>query len=554
MLRKLTIANYALIEQADIAFEKGLTVITGETGAGKSILLGALHLILGQRADASVLLNKEQKCVVEGVFDLSNHQLEGLFATEDVDYETLTVIRREILPGGKSRAFVNDTPVTVQFLKTLGQKLIDIHSQHQTLLLGDDDYQLKIIDTLSVNESLRDSYRKQYHHYQSLQQKQLELIRENEQLKNELDYSTFQHNQLDEAQLKPGETTLLEGELERLSHAEEIQTGVNTTLLMLQRDETSVTSLLNQVAHQMQKIAAYLPPALDTATRIESARIDLADLGRELEKWSFSIDSDPERLQLLQQRLNLIYDLQKKHKVASTDELLEIKTKLKAQIDKATFFDQELSDLEKQSDAALQALRTLANQLSESRVAVFEAMQQSITGRLQDLGMPNANFVVHLTKEPQFTPTGNDNIQFLFSANKNGTPAPIDKVASGGEMSRVMLSIKSLLSTAQELPTLIFDEIDTGVSGEVADKMGKIMHQMAAHLQVISITHLPQIAARGHRHFKVYKTDTEHQTVSRIDQLQEHDRLHEIAKMLSGASVSEAAILNAKALLEAAAG
>lgn len=550
MLRKISIRNYALIEKSDIDFASGLSVITGETGAGKSILLGALGLILGQRADTSVLFNKDEKCVVEATFDIEHYNLKDTFDQEDIDYENQSVIRREITPNGKSRAFINDTPVTVAVLKAISEKLIDIHSQHQNLLLGDDDYQLAIIDTIANNHAVKETYKIEYHKYRDLIQKQQDLIAENDRLKQDHDYFSFQYNQLKEAKLEMGEMPELEEELQRLIHSEEIKSGVSIAVNNLSGEEFSVTHNLLDAINSISKISSYLPADINCHDRLEAARIDLADLAASLERFGEGIEFDPARIGYLQQRIDLINSLMQRHKVATADELIAITKQLEEQLKKVSSFDEALEELQKLIDTQKKALLAEAGKLTQSRKDVFGRITSSIEGQLRELGIPNALFVIDHKVKEQFSISGVDEIEFMFSANKNGTPDLIAKVASGGEMSRVMLSIKSLLSTAKGLPTIIFDEIDTGVSGEVAGKMGKIMAQMSSNMQVITITHLPQIAARGSQHFKVFKTDTDHHTVSTIIQLTEQDRVTEIAKMLSGAEITDAALQNARDLMK----
>ncbi len=549
MLRKLSILNYALIEKADIDFDKGLSVITGETGAGKSILLGALGLILGQRADASVLFNKDEKCIVESTFDITHYGLEDLFSQEDVDFDNQTIIRREITPNGKSRAFINDTPVTVTLLKNIVSRLIDVHSQHQNLLLSDDNYQMMIIDTVADNQPLIISYKDLYQQYKELLTREQEMISENERLKKDQDYVRFQFNQLHDAKLQPDELELHEEELQRLNHAEEIKSNLSTAVGKLTGEEFSASQSLYEALGSIEKIAAFLPASTNAMERLSSARIDLTDLASTLDRFAEAIEFDPARISFLQQRIDLIYNLLTKHKAAKIAELLTIQNDLDEQLKKVSFFDETLQELRKEIEVCTQQLAKKAEALTGSRKAVSGRITASIESQLRDLGIPNAVFVIHHQQREHFTATGRDEIGFLFAANKNGTPAPIDKVASGGEMSRVMLSIKSLLSKAKGLPTIIFDEIDTGVSGEVADKMGSIMAQMARNIQVVTITHLPQIAAKGIQHFKVFKTDTDHHTYSSIVTLNREERVMEIAKMLSGTAITEAALQNARVLL-----
>lgn len=549
MLQQLSISNYALIDQTKIEFDRGMSVITGETGAGKSILLGALGLILGQRADAQTLLDKEKKCVVEGTFDLSEHNLKSLFDENDVDFEPQTIIRREILPNGKSRAFVNDTPANASFLKSIASYIIDVHSQHQNLLLGDDSYQMMIIDTVANNQSIKEEYAVAYRKYRDLKKREENLVIENDKMKADLDYITFQHKQLEEAKLKDGELQELETELQSLTHAEEIKTTLTQAIDTLDTCETPMLQQLSTLIHSISKIESFLPESINATKRLETAKIDLADLCNSLVKISEATEHDPERILFVQQRIDNIYMLMQKHKKQDVSELIAYKNELNEQLKHILCFDEDLEELRKEIEVSTKELTVRAKALTKSRQATFAGITSFITARLKELGMPNANFSIRHTTAEKFSVSGNDIIDMLFAANKNGEPADITKVASGGEMSRVMLSIKSLLSSSKGLPTIIFDEIDTGVSGEIADKMGHIMTEMAKNMQVIAITHLPQVAAKGAKHYKVYKTDTEERTISNITLLDSDARITEIAKMLSGASISEAAIMNAKDLL-----
>lgn len=549
MLQQLSISNYALIDQTKIEFDRGMSVITGETGAGKSILLGALGLILGQRADAQTLLDKEKKCVVEGTFDLSEHNLKSLFDENDVDFEPQTIIRREILPNGKSRAFVNDTPANASFLKSIASYIIDVHSQHQNLLLGDDSYQMMIIDTVANNQSIKEEYAVAYRKYRDLKKREENLVIENDKMKADLDYITFQHKQLEEAKLKDGELQELETELQSLTHAEEIKTTLTQAIDTLDTCETPMLQQLSTLIHSISKIESFLPESINATKRLETAKIDLADLCNSLVKISEATEHDPERILFVQQRIDNIYMLLQKHKKQDVSELIAYANELNEQLKHILCFDEDLEELRKEIEVSTKELTVKAKTLTKSRQATFAGITSFITARLKELGMPNANFSIRHTTAEKFSVSGNDIIDMLFAANKNGEPADITKVASGGEMSRVMLSIKSLLSSSKGLPTIIFDEIDTGVSGEIADKMGHIMTEMAKNMQVIAITHLPQVAAKGAKHYKVYKTDTEERTISNITLLDSDARITEIAKMLSGASISEAAIMNAKDLL-----
>lgn len=548
MLKELTISNYALIDQTDLDLDNGLTIITGETGAGKSIMLGALGLILGQRADVQVLLDKEKKCVVEATFDVTKLKLEEQFATEGADYDPITIIRREILPNGKSRAFVNDSPVSVSFLKEIGQKLIDIHSQHQNLLLSSDTFHLKVIDAIAQTQNLISDYKIAYEQYRQLIQQEKQMCDDNEKLKSEADYLSFQYKELSTAKLKSGELEQLEAEHSTLVNAEEIKEALTFAIDSLGGDE-KIISVLGNISNKLCKIQNYLPSDIEATNRIETSKIDLADLLKSLEMVNERIEYDPVRIAEIDQRIDLIYNLLKKHRVNNIDELIEIEKELSEKLKIVTDFDVEIDELRKKISEQYTIVKQKADVLTQKRKIVFDKIIADIETDLHEMGINNAKFIISHTTSTDFTSSGQDDIRFLFAANKNSEPSDIAKVASGGEMSRLMLSIKSLLSKSTDLPTIIFDEIDTGVSGEVADKMGSIMTEMAKNMQVIAITHLPQVAAKGKTHYKVYKHDVEDKTVSNIIQLNENQRIEELAKMLSGTHITDAALQNAKELL-----
>lgn len=551
MLQHLNISNYALIEKSDIEFDEGMSVITGETGAGKSIMLGALGLLLGGRADVQVLQNKEQKCIVEATFDVAKYGLRTMFEDEEVDYDDETIIRREILPNGKSRAFVNDQPVNVSFLKTLGNKLIDIHSQHQNLLLSDDSFHLNIVDTVAHDEAERLEYRGIYDQYVSLQSRERAMVEDNERMKRDLDYLEFQLRELQELKLVEDEDKELEIEQERLSNAEDIKLQLSESINLLEGNEQSVIPALKQLSNSISKVDRFLPKDTDATNRLSSARIDIEDLLRTFTGVYDSLEVDPQRLEYVDSRLNAIYNLEKKHRVESVNDLIKLREDLSEKVGHITNFDEQLELLREEIGKVLNNLSVAADRLSEKRLSVFADIQKYVEAHLHDMGMRNAVFTIGHKRSEVYSAAGNDELHFLFAANLGGVPTDISKVASGGEMSRVMLSIKSLLSHSKSLPTIIFDEIDTGVSGDVADKMGGIMNQMAENMQVIAITHLPQVAAKGGRHYQVYKEDTAESTVSHIKALSSEDRVTEIAKMLSGSRVTDAAIQNARELLSA---
>lgn len=549
MLNQLIISNYALIDSADIRLENGFTVITGETGAGKSIMLGALALILGQRSDTSAMRDKEQKCVVEAHFNIESYGLKPIFAAEDIDYDDNTVIRREILPSGKSRAFVNDTPVTLNFLKELTQHLIDIHSQHQNLLLGEFTFQLMVVDTVAGNKTIKTNYQNEYHKLRQLQKERATLVEKNEKQKADRDYWEFQVNQLLEANLQEEEQTALEKELEQLNHTEEIQSALSLGQTFLSEQEPSVVDMLFQINNEISRVAPFINQGSELEQRLKSAYIELKDISVEIAGIVTATEFDPQRLRWVQERLDTIYSLQQKHHVDNVKALIEIRQNLEEKLAMLNSFDEQVTKLDQAIKQQLDTVKKLAAELTKRRNSVFPNIKNTIEKQLHELGMPHARFEIAHNRSEQLREDGADEIQFLFTANKNGTLADIPKVASGGEMSRVMLSIKSLLSSTKGLPTIIFDEIDTGVSGEIADKMGRIMQTMANDIQVISITHLPQIAGKGSQHFKVFKNDDADQTVSQIKLLNNDERIEEIAGMLSGAQVSEAALTNARDLL-----
>lgn len=548
MLSHLHISNYALIDQTDIEFGSGMSVITGETGAGKSILLGALGLVLGQRADVQVLLDRDKKCVVEAEFNIDGADLETIFADNDAEYDPQTIIRREILPSGKSRAFVNDSPVNVAFLRQIAPRLIDIHSQHQNLLLSDDAFHLNIVDAVSGDSALLDAYSTLYKQYRALRTEEAKLLSDNEKMKRDYDYLLFQHNQFADAKIHSGEERELEAERERLEHAEEIKTELQFAVSALGDDE-AVLAKLTLIEQRLSKIEKFISQDAAATERIETARIDLADLLKTLEQTSESVDYDPERLAQVAARLDVIYSLMQKHKAQTTEELLAAAQSISEKLNAITSFDDALDDIRRRIEQLTVEMRAAAAKLTTARQSVFSKITDYIASRLKEMGMPNARFVVAHNVVDEFMPTGTDSIRFLFAANKNGEPTDISRVASGGEMSRLMLAVKSLLSHSQQLPTIIFDEIDTGVSGEIADKMGRMMTEMAENMQVIAITHLPQVAAKGSFHYRVFKTDTDERTVSNIVRLNDAEREIEIAKMLSGAVVTEAALSNARELI-----
>lgn len=552
MLKHLYIKNYALIEELDMDFQEGFSVITGETGAGKSILLGAIGLLLGQRADSKSIQTGANRCVIEAEFYLEGFGLETFFSENDFDFEGhICTLRRELTSAGKSRAFINDTPATVAQLKELGSHIIDIHSQHQNLLLANENFQMEILDILSNNEERIKQYSTIYQEYKTLEHA-LEKLKEriNSDKENE-DYLRFQLKQLSEFNPVAGEDETLQEEAETLSHAEDIKSALFQATERMSGEQYGIVSSLRQVLQTLQSATRHYPAAEEWCARVEEAYIDLKDLSQELEEKAESIAFDPQRLEAINNRLDELYTLEKKHHTDSAEGLLRIKEQLAQQIGEMDCSEEDIAEKEKELAQVKKNLVEKAGELTQSRSEAATLLQDKMHKMLAPLGMPNAHLDVQV--EPLDAPSakGMDQVVFYFSANKNGTPRPIAEVASGGEVARVMLSLKTLISKAKQLPTIIFDEIDTGVSGNIADCMAQMMKEMASNhkMQVISITHLPQIAAMGGTHYRVYKEDTSDQTLSHIKQLDKEERIKEIANMLSGAQVSQAAIENAKQLL-----
>jgi DNA repair protein RecN (Recombination protein N) len=552
MLIKLLVQNYALIRELDLEFGQGLTIITGETGAGKSILLGALSLILGNRADTSVLLEKDEKCIVEGTFRIDDYDLKDFFTENELDYEAVTILRREINPAGKTRAFINDTPVTVNLLKVIGSRLIDIHSQHQTLMLNDNSFQLNLIDSFAGNGAIKNEYLSVFSDFRNLK-KEYSLVKDNSAKNNsDLEYYTFQLRQLEEAKLKKGEQDELETELEILTHSEEIKIALTSSTELFSADGISILSMLGEVKTIISRISQFLPGGGLMAARTESAFIELDDIASEICKLSESIEADPARLSFVSTRLDTIYSLIQKHRVTNLEELLGRKEEIARLIGSIVSDDERLVALESLIKEQESLLKKLSDEITERRKNVLPGIENRITDVLQQLGMPNARFRISLIQLPGFTNTGSDQADFLFSANRQIAPENLAKIASGGELSRVMLSLKSLLTRNNNLPTIIFDEIDSGVSGEVADKVGQILTVMGRYMQVINITHLPQVASRGTKHYHVYKDDTDDSTITRVKLLSHDERILEVARLLSGAEVTETAMKNARELLNSA--
>lgn len=551
MLRQLYIRNFTLIDELDITFKPGFSVITGETGAGKSIILGAIGQILGNRADARMVKAGCDKCVIEAHFDLSNYDMEGFFDDNDIDYEPEDcIIRRELKANGKSRAFINDTPVALTTARELGQQLVDIHSQHQNLLLQKEDFQLNVVDIIAHNSQLLNDYRTLFDGYAKAKAALREKEEECEKDRANEDFLRFQADELVTAQLIDGEQEELEQELETLSHAEDIKGALFDADNLLSGDDRCITQSCKTMLSRLSDIGDVYPAIRQVTERIDSAYIELKDIARDISNLAESIDFDPARLTMANERLDTIYTLQKKHHVESVAELIAIRDSLTARLNDITNSEDMLEDMRRQVEDMHRKATEAAARLTESRQEAARHVTEQLLAQMTSLGMPNARFEIKFeTKE--LAVDGADRISYMFSANKNVPLEPIAQVASGGEVARVMLSLKAMISGAVKLPTIIFDEIDTGVSGRVAEMMAQIMRQMGrADRQVISITHLPQIAALGTTHYKVEKTDTDDTTISRMRMLGHDERITEIAQMLSGSNISDAAIENAKSLLE----
>lgn len=550
MLKSLTIQNYALIDSLYITFDTGFTVITGETGAGKSIILGALSLILGQRADARHIKQDETKCVIEGVFDLSNYNLEPFFAENDWVYDgDECILRREIWATGKSRAFVNDSPVYLNNLKGLGDRLIDIHSQHQNLSLNDNLFQLNVVDLLAHTGDERMEYTSAFTEYRIAEKTLNDLRVQFRKNKEEEDYLRFQHASLLEAALQPGEQRQLEAELEALTHSEEIKSGLFTATSLLSGDDRSAESQLRSVRDILQHVQRVFPKVDELVTRIESAYIEVKDVREEASRYFAEVELDPGRQQLVEDRLSIIYDLQRKHAVTTVEDLIALRDEMAKTLENIDSLDERLAAMEKVSEEKRSDMLTKAGILSRKRQAAVPVIEEGLMDKLAYLRMPNTRFHCALTTRSLPDATGIDTVQFLFSANKNTALQPVSQIASGGEISRLMLCIKAMIAGAIALPTIIFDEIDTGTSGEVADRVGSIMEEMSGQMQVIGITHLPQIASKGHTHFVVYKEDINDRVTTQIKELTPGERVNEIARMLSGAEISVQAVENARVML-----
>ena len=552
MLRRLSVENYALIDKLEMELDPHLNIITGETGAGKSIILGAIGLLLGQRADVKAIRRGASKCIIEARFDIAAYGMRPFFEENELEYDEECILRREVQASGKSRAFINDTPASLAQMKELGEQLIDVHSQHQNLLLNKEGFQLNVLDILAHNDAALEKYHLRYGEWKQTERELAELMSLAEKSRSDEDYIRFQLEQLEEAHLVEGEQEELEQEAETLSHAEEIKAGLYRVEQSFVSDEGGLLSYLKDSLNTLNSLQRVYQPAKELTERMESAYIELKDISHEVSSQSDSVEFNPVRLEEVNERLNLIYSLQQKHRAQTLDELIALTDEYRSKLSDITSYDERIAELTVRKEEQYKQVKQQAELLTKARTKAAREVEKQLAARLIPLGMPNVRFQIEmgLKKEPGLQ--GEDTVNFLFSANKNGTLQNISSVASGGEIARVMLSIKALIAGAVKLPTIVFDEIDTGVSGEIADRMADMMQEMGdRNRQVISITHLPQIAARGRAHYKVYKKDSDTETNSHIRRLTDEERVEEIAHMLSGATLTEAALSNAKSLLDA---
>lgn len=551
MLKQLYIKNFTLIDELNIQMHPGFSVITGETGAGKSIILGAIGLLLGNRADSKSIKAGRDRCVIEAHFDLSKYDMQQFFTDNDIDEDLSdTIIRRELTAAGKSRAFINDTPVSLTKMRELGEQLVDIHSQHQNLLLQKEDFQLNVVDIIAQNEKQRKNYEAAYNQYKQVNQKLNALKAEIEKNRENEDFLRFQFKELDEAQLQNGEQEELEQEYEMLSHSEDIKTALYQADNHLSGDDGNIIERLKQASEQLANIKDVYPEVTELLERIDSSYIELKDIAQEINGLTDHVEFDPARLETINERLDKLNSLQQKFHVRDLGELIETYHQLKEQLSHIDHSDENVEALEQEVAQLLEKAQKQAKELTAIRTKAAKKVEEEMKQRLIPLGIPNVRFSISLTEKP-LSHDGGDKVSFLFSANKSTPLQPVTQVASGGEIARVMLSLKAMISGAVKLPTIIFDEIDTGVSGKIAEKMAQIMVEMGNHeRQVLSITHLPQIAAMGSHHYKVSKEETDKGTISRMTELSQQERVQEIAQMLSGSDVSEAALANAKELLK----
>ena len=551
MIKQLYIKNFTLIDTLDMTFLPGFSVITGETGAGKSIILGAIALLLGQRADSKAIKSGAERCIIEAHFDLSRYSMEDFFTEYEIDYDASDcILRRELTASGKSRAFINDTPVQLSLMRLLGQQLVDIHSQHQNLLLQEEDFQLNVVDIIANDQKQLEQYHQLYQEYLSAKKAVKEMQEAIDQANDNQDFLRFQLSELNDADLSEGIQEELEQERETLSHAEDIKSGLFAADQLLSRGEGGIIERLKETTKALDAIKNVFPDILDVAERTESCYIELKDIAGEISSCAEDFDFDPQRLEIIHTKLDQIYSLEKKHHVDSVEQLIAIRDELARQLDRIDNSEDELKNLQAKETALLNQCRETAAKLSQLREKAARKIEKEMLKRLVPLGIPHVRFEVQQAPK-ELSYDGADRITFLFSANTSTPLLPVSEIASGGEIARVMLSLKAMISGAVKLPTIIFDEIDTGVSGKTAEMMAKIMQEMgAADRQVISITHLPQIAALGTTHYKVYKEESQHGTISHMQLLQEEERVQEIAQMLSGSNVTEAAVIHAKELLK----
>jgi DNA repair protein RecN (Recombination protein N) len=549
LLTSLSIKNYALIDTLQVDFNDGFSIITGETGAGKSILLGGLSLILGKRADLSSLKNTEEKCIIEAVFNISNYKLQSLFKAENFDYEVQTIIRREILPSGKSRAFVNDSPVNLNSLQLLGERLIDIHSQHETLQLTSNEFQFQIIDALSNNEETLQTYKLELKSYKKLKKELHELLDFQTEAIKEHDYNSFLLNELDEANLVDGELELLEEEYETLNNIEDIKEKLSESYLLLNEEQIGILATITSLKNTLQKLSSYSSKYEDLYNRVNSSLIEMDDVYAEVDVLQDNLEAEPNRLEVVDSKLRVLHNLMQKHVASGITELIEIKNQLEEKVSFTENLDDSIQKKRLEIESKEAELNIISEGIHNKRTKVIPQLKEQLEIILASLGMPNALFKIEVIYGNEFFTNGKDDLVFLFSANKGGNFNDLKKAASGGELSRIMLAIKSVLSKYIQLPTIMFDEIDTGVSGEISNKMGDIMLQMSKTMQVFSITHLPQIAAKGHSHFKVFKEDINDVTQTNLIKLNHDERIVEIAQMLGGLEMSSSAIAHAKELL-----
>jgi len=549
VLTGLVIKNFALIDHLEVNLSEGMTSITGETGAGKSILLGGLGLILGKRADLSTLKNPNEKCFVEATFSIKEYKLEHLFEELDLNYDSITFIRREILPSGKSRAFINDSPVNLDVLQRLGQELIDIHSQHQTLSLTQSDYQLEVLDALAENKELLKTYKIKLNTYKNVQKRLVELNVLQDSQKQDLDYTSFLLAELNDAVLEVGMLTPLQEEEQELVHAEEIMINLVKANQIIEEEQMGVEVQMNEIRSALLKVSSLSEKHLPLFDRLESLKIELTDLSQDIQFQAEQIEANPERLELVQSSLKKVHDLQLKHHCQSIEELISTKETLSNKVDSTETLTQDLIELNKEFNQLEQELHQLTENLSNNRKSTLPSFTEELKSLLETLGMPHARFKINLSPSDRFLSHGKDQLVFEFSANKGSDFGTLKKIASGGELSRIMLSIKAILSRFKTLPTIIFDEIDTGVSGEISYKIAEVMNQMSQYMQVMTISHLPQVAAKGSHHFKVFKETKNESTFTQLKKLNPAERIQEVAQMLGGEEISETAIQHAKELL-----